>query len=92
MVDGIHAAQKVGDQIAVAGVTLVEVDFGTQVRRLPVLVDRRGQRVEHDDLVSKRQQPVARVRTDEPGSAGDEDLHLLSAPRRYGCHHSEHSR
>ena len=75
MVDGINATQKVGDQVAVAGVALVEVCPGSQVRRPPVPVDRLGQRVEHDDLVSQRQQPVARVRADEPGSAGDEDLH-----------------
>ena len=82
MVDGINAAQKVGDQVAVAGVALVEVCPGSQVRRPPVPVDRPGQRVEHDDLVSQRQQPVARVRADEPGSAGDEDLHasVLPAP------------
>ena len=82
MVDGINAAQKVSDQLAVAGVALVEVCPRSQVSRPPVPVDRPDQRVEHDDLVSQRQQPVARVRADEPGSAGDEDLHLRRCSRR----------
>ena len=82
MVDGINAAQKVSDQLAVARVALVEVCPRSQVRRPPGPVDRPGQRVEHDDLVSQRQQPVARVRADEPGSASDEDLHLRRCSRR----------
>ena len=82
MVDGVYPAQEVGDQVAVAGVALVEVGSGAQVRRLPVPVDRRGQRVEHDDFVPERQQPVAGVRSDEPGAAGDEDLHFLRSRRR----------
>ena len=76
MVNRIDATQEVGDQLPVADVTVVEVDFSTQVLRLPVPVDRRGQCVEHHDLVSQRQQPVTRVRADEPGAAGDEDLHV----------------
>ena len=48
----------------------------------------RGQRIEHRDLMPQGQEPVAGVRADEPGAAGDEDLHfrlcsLRSAASRY---------
>ena len=76
VVDGVDPTQQVRDQIAVADVALVEVDLGTQVRGPPVPVYRRGQRVEHDDVVSERQEPVAGVRSDESGASGDEDLHF----------------
>ena len=52
VVDGIHAAQKVRDQVAVTGVALVEVRSRSQVRRPPVPVHRPGQRVEHGDLMA----------------------------------------
>ena len=76
VVHGVDAAQEVGEQVTVTDVALVEVDLGAQVRRLPVPVYRRRQRVEHHDFVAQRQQPVAGVRADEPGAAGDEDLHF----------------
>ena len=82
VVDGIDAAQKDSDQVAVAGVALVEVCSPSQVRWPPVPVDRPGQCVQHGDLVSQRQQPVARVRADEAGSAGDEDPHERRCTRR----------
>ena len=87
MVNGVHAAQEVGEQIAVAGVTLVEVRFGTQVCRVPVPVYRRRQRIEHHDFVAQRQQPVTGMRADEPGAAGDEDLHFRQCSLRSpeGC-------
>ena len=34
MVDRVDPAEQVGDQVPVAGVALVEVDLGTQVRGL----------------------------------------------------------
>ena len=82
MVDGVNAAQEVRDEVAVAGVALVEVDLGTQVRGPPIPVYRRGQRVEHDDVVPEREEPVAGVRSDEPRTAGDEDLHFRRRRRR----------
>ena len=81
MVDGVHPAQKVSDQFAVAYVALVEVDLGTQVRRPPVAVYRLGQRVEHDHFVPERQEPITGMAADEAGSPGDEDLHFCRARR-----------
>ena len=66
MVDRVHAAEQVGEQVAVAGVALEEVGPGRQVGGPAALVDRRGQRVEDDDVMAEGQQPVAGVRPDEP--------------------------
>ena len=82
VVDGVHPAQEVREQVAVADVALVEVDLRAQVRGPPVPVHRRGQRVEHDDVMPERQEPVAGVRADEPGAAGDKDLHFRRFRRR----------
>ena len=82
VVDGVDPAQQVGEQVAVADVALVEVGPGAQVRGLSVPVYRRGQRVEHDDVVPEREQPVAGVRADEPGAPGDEDPHFRRCLRR----------
>jgi hypothetical protein len=54
VVDGVYAAQEISDEVAVAGVALVEIDPGTEVSRAPTPVYRRGQCVEHDDVVSER--------------------------------------
>ena len=53
MVDGVYAAEQVGEQIAIAGVALVEVDLGTRYAGPPVAVYRRSQRVEDDDVMSE---------------------------------------
>jgi hypothetical protein len=76
VVDRVDPAQQVRHQVAVAGVALVEVGAGTEVAGPAAAVHGRGQRVEHDDVVAAREQPVAGVRADEPGAPGDEDPHV----------------
>ena len=61
MVDRVDPPQEVGDQLAVAGVALVEVDLGVELRRLAGPVYRRGQRVEDDDVMAERDQAVTGV-------------------------------
>ena len=52
MVDGVHPAQQVGEQLAVADITLVEVDLGTQIGGLAAVpVHWLGQRVQHDEVM-----------------------------------------
>ena len=82
MVDGVDATEQVRDEIAVAGVAFVEVDFGRYVRGPSAPMYRPGQRVEHDDIVSEAKEPVAGVRSDEPRPPGDEDLHFCLPRRR----------
>ena len=43
---------------------------------------RGGQRVQHDDFMSSRQEPVASVRSDEPRASGDKNLHFCRWRRR----------
>ena len=81
MVDGVYPAQEVRHQVAVTRVALVEVNLPTQVRGPSAAMHGAGQRVEHDDVMPERQQPVAGVGSDEPGAAGDEDLHFRRLPR-----------
>ena len=54
------------------------------MRRPSASVYRRGQRVEHHDVVPEREEPVAGVRADEPRTAGDEDLHDCLWPPALG--------
>src|SRR5262249_60246462 len=82
VVGGGNAAQEVGEQVAVAGVALIEVSLRAQVRGWSVPVYRRGQCVQDDNIVPERQEPVAGVRPDEPGAAGDEDPHDRRLRRR----------
>ena len=75
MVDGVHLTQQARDKVPVADVTVIEVDVRAEIAGPPVPVDRRRQRVEHQDPVPEREQSVARVRADEAGTAGDQYLH-----------------
>ena len=77
MVDRVHPAEQVGEQIAVAGVTLVEVGPGAEVRGLAFPVHRRVQRVEDHDLMAEIEEAVAGVGSDEPRASGNENLHFL---------------
>ena len=61
VVDRVGPPQEVGDQLAVAGVALVEVDLRAELRRLAGPVYRRGQRVEDDDVMAERDQAVTGV-------------------------------
>ena len=53
MVNGVDAAQQVGEKVPVAGVALVEVDPRAEVRRASVPVYRLSQRVQDEDVVSE---------------------------------------
>ena len=91
MVDRVHPAQQVGEQVPVADVALVEVDLGAQVGGLaPVPVHWLGERVQHHDVMAEAEQPVAGVRPDEAGAPGDKNLHclrcLFGSPRPRGRH------
>ena len=77
MVDRVDATEEVSDETAVADVTLIKVDIGTHMCRAPPAQMNGGdQRVEHHDIVSVRDEPVTRVRSDEPCPPDDEDLHF----------------
>ena len=54
VVNRVHPAQQVGEQVPVADVALVEVDLGTQVGRLAAVpVHWLGERVQHNDVMSE---------------------------------------
>ena len=80
MEDRVGPAQQVGEQIPVAHVADEELGAGSEVGSAAVSVHRRRQGVEHDDLVAELDQPVGCVRTDEPGSPGDQDPHARTTP------------
>ena len=77
MVDRVHPAQEVGEEVAVANVAFVEVCFGAQVGGLAIPVDGRREGVEDHDVVAEGQEPVARVGADKAGPACNQDLHLV---------------
>src|SRR5262245_40854647 len=88
VVDGIHAIEKVRDEVAVACVALVEVDLGTHVRGPSAAMYGRGQRVKDHYVVPEREEPVACVRSDKSRAPCDEYLHFCrcrwrSATSRY---------
>ena len=88
MVDRIDPAQEVGEKVAVADVALVEFHLRAEVLWPPAPVYGGGQRVQDDNLMAKRQEPVAGMRAYEAGTSGYEDLHrfrcrLRSPTSRY---------
>ncbi len=81
VVDGVHPAQEVGDEIAVADVADEEFDAGGEIVGLAVAMYGGGQRVQHDHVVAESDQTIAGVGSDEPGSTGNQDSHRRR-PRR----------
>ena len=83
VVDHLAAAKRVEQHPGIAHVAAHELDARVQVGRHGVArVHRLFERVEHAHLVAVAQQRVGGVRTDEAGTAGDQDLgHWLCSSR-----------
>src|SRR5215472_6092147 len=82
MVNGVHPAEQVGDEIAVARVSFVEVDFRAEVSRRAVPVHWPGQCIEHDHLMPLSEKAVTGVGSDEAGPPGYENPHRRPGPLR----------
>ena len=59
MIYGVNSAQQVSEELAVADITLVEIDLRRRYAGgWPVRVHWCGERVEDDDVVTEREEPV----------------------------------
>ncbi len=78
--NGIDTSEERCDEVSIAHVALVEVDLPAHVLRWTSTVNWGGERVEHNDVVPQGQQAIARVRTDEAGTSGNENPHPKGSP------------
>ena len=81
MAHGVDPGQQPGQQVGVADVPADQL-VPVGVRRRPVAVGLREQRVEQERLVPVGDEPVRDVRPDEPGPAGDQNAHRADASSR----------
>jgi hypothetical protein len=76
----VAVGEQVAEQADVLGVALDLAEVGV-VTEGPLDGAVLGEVVEADDLMSGPQQILDQIARDEPGRAGDEDLHVRLAPR-----------
>ena len=76
MHDAIHAFERVVDDRRVGEVPVEKPHFLRNGNLVDTLVNLSLEAVEHDHVVSARDELAHEVRADEPSSSGDERLHL----------------
>ena len=76
MDDRIHIVQRAANGVAVAHVTGLQLDLRIEVRRASALrMHLRVEVVEDAHVPAVGEKPVGEMRADEPGAAGDQNLH-----------------
>ncbi len=74
MEDDIDALQYLFQPVWISCVTYHEFDIGGKITRQSARMDLRSEVIQNSNVVSRRNQPVSEVRTNETGPSGDQNL------------------